>query len=127
MIGEPYPSEIVPGWIASRRLCCCSGSGRPQIGTGNITTIALLNFRQHTSLSHHMENIMASQKQGTDDKRGFASMDDQKQREIASEGGKASGGNFKNDPERASEAGKKGGESSRGGSRGSSSGSAGRS
>ena len=40
--------------------------------------------------------------------RGFASMDDKKQREIASKGGRASGGNFKNDPERASEAGKKG-------------------
>lgn len=41
--------------------------------------------------------------------RGFAAMDDDKQREIASKGGKASGGNFKNDPQRASEAGKKGG------------------
>jgi uncharacterized protein len=40
--------------------------------------------------------------------RGFASMSDSKQREIASKGGKASGGNFKNDPQRASEAGKKG-------------------
>jgi general stress protein YciG len=47
--------------------------------------------------------------------RGFASMDPKKQHEIASEGGKASGGNFKNDPERASEAGKKGGEHSHGG------------
>jgi len=42
--------------------------------------------------------------------RGFASMDDKKQREIASKGGRASGGNFKNDPQRASEAGKKGAE-----------------
>lgn len=41
--------------------------------------------------------------------RGFASMDPAKQKEIASKGGKASGGNFKNDPQRASEAGKKGG------------------
>lgn len=40
--------------------------------------------------------------------RGFASMDSSKQRDIASKGGKASGGNFKNDPQRASEAGKKG-------------------
>lgn len=40
--------------------------------------------------------------------RGFASMDDKKQREIASKGGQASGGNFKNDKEKASEAGKKG-------------------
>lgn len=49
--------------------------------------------------------------QGTS-KRGFASMDEAKQREIASKGGKASGGNFKNDPQRASEAGKKGGQAS---------------
>ena len=41
--------------------------------------------------------------------RGFAGMDKTKQRKIASEGGSASGGNFKNDPQRASEAGKKGG------------------
>lgn len=43
-------------------------------------------------------------------KRGFASMDADKQREIASKGGKASGGNFKNDTDRAREAGKKGGQ-----------------
>jgi uncharacterized protein len=41
--------------------------------------------------------------------RGFAGMSDRKQREIASKGGSASGGNFKNDPQRASEAGRKGG------------------
>ncbi len=41
--------------------------------------------------------------------RGFASMDPAKQKAIASKGGKASGGNFKNDPQRASAAGKKGG------------------
>jgi general stress protein YciG len=40
--------------------------------------------------------------------RGFASMDEDKQREIASKGGKASGGNFANDRKKASEAGKKG-------------------
>jgi general stress protein YciG len=40
--------------------------------------------------------------------RGFASMDEKKQREIASKGGQASGGNFANDREKASEAGKKG-------------------
>ena len=41
-------------------------------------------------------------------KRGFASMDEQKQREIASKGGKASGGNFAHDRQKASEAGRKG-------------------
>ncbi len=43
-------------------------------------------------------------------KRGFASMDEDKQREIAAKGGRESGGNFKNDPERAAEAGRKGGQ-----------------
>jgi uncharacterized protein len=42
-------------------------------------------------------------------KRGFAAMDPDEQREIARKGGKASGGNFKNDREKASEAGKKSG------------------
>lgn len=42
--------------------------------------------------------------------RGFASMPADQQRAIASKGGKASSGNFKHDPERASEAGKKGAE-----------------
>lgn len=43
-------------------------------------------------------------------KQGFASMDDDKQRDIASKGGSASGGNFAKDPQRASDAGKKGAE-----------------
>lgn len=42
--------------------------------------------------------------------RGFAAMDPDEQREIASMGGSASGGNFANDRERASEAGRKGGQ-----------------
>ncbi len=45
--------------------------------------------------------------------RGFASMDPKKQREIASRGGSASGGNFKNDREKASRAGRMGGKASR--------------
>lgn len=45
-------------------------------------------------------------------KRGFASMDKKKQREIASKGGSMSGGNFKNNPQRASDAGRKGGKAS---------------
>jgi uncharacterized protein len=47
-----------------------------------------------------------------DSNRGFASMDESKQKEIARKGGKASGGNFKNDPQKASQAGKKGGQNS---------------
>ena len=52
--------------------------------------------------------------QGDTSKRGFASMDQAKQREIASKGGQASGGNFKNDPARAAQAGAKGGQVSGG-------------
>lgn len=40
--------------------------------------------------------------------QGFASMDADKQREIASKGGHMSSGNFAEDREKASEAGKKG-------------------
>lgn len=42
--------------------------------------------------------------------RGFASMDDAKQREIASKGGRMSSGKFTPGSQRASEAGKKGAE-----------------
>jgi general stress protein YciG len=52
------------------------------------------------------------ERNGQPSRRGFAAMDREKQREIASKGGRASGGNFKNDPARASEAGRKGGERS---------------
>jgi general stress protein YciG len=46
--------------------------------------------------------------------RGFASMDAEKQRRIASKGGRSQGkrnnpGNFANDPSRAAAAGRKGG------------------
>lgn len=51
-------------------------------------------------------------------RRGFAAMDSAKQRQIASKGGSMSPGNFKNDPSRASAAGRKGGEASHGGGRG---------
>jgi uncharacterized protein len=49
------------------------------------------------------------------DGRGFAGMDENRQKEIASQGGKSQGqhnnpGNFANDPEKASEAGRKGGQ-----------------
>lgn len=54
--------------------------------------------------------------------RGFASMDEEKQREIASKGGKSQGkennpGNFANDREKAAAAGRIGGQNSRGGGR----------
>ncbi|MBV9159628.1 MAG: general stress protein [Candidatus Kaiserbacteria bacterium] len=51
--------------------------------------------------------------------RGFAAMDEEKQREIASKGGQSQGkennpGNFANDRQKAAEAGRKGGQASRG-------------
>ena len=54
---------------------------------------------------------MAEERSG----RGFAGMDEEKQREIASKGGKSQGkennpGNFANDREKASRAGHKGGQ-----------------
>ncbi len=51
---------------------------------------------------------------GDTSNRGFASMDEKKQKEIASQGGQASGGNFANNPGRAAEAGRKGGQASGG-------------
>ncbi len=44
--------------------------------------------------------------------RGFAAMDPIRQREIASHGGSASGGNFAKDPARAAAVGRKGGQHS---------------
>lgn len=44
--------------------------------------------------------------------RGFNALDPEARRLIASKGGKASGGNFKNNPKHAREAGRKGGKAS---------------
>lgn len=54
-----------------------------------------------------------AENQGGGSNRGFASMDDKKQREIASQGGKSvpdEKRSFSQDPELASEAGRKGGQ-----------------
>jgi len=58
---------------------------------------------------------MANNENNNSGGRGFASMDPERQREIASKGGQSQGkennpGNFANDPERAREAGRKGGQ-----------------
>jgi general stress protein YciG len=52
---------------------------------------------------------------GADRKRKRPMANQDKTSEGRSKGGQESGGNFKNDPQRASEAGKKGGEQSHGG------------
>ena len=48
---------------------------------------------------------------------GNFAKDRQKASDAGRKGGQQSGGNFKNDPQRASEAGKKGGQNSHGGGR----------
>ena len=61
---------------------------------------------------------MADNKGNSKGHGGFASMDDARQREIASQGGRAaheSGNAHEFTPEEAREAGRKGGEASRGG------------
>ena len=61
------------------------------------------------------------QNQGDTSNRGFASMDEDKQREIASKGGQSvapEDRSFSQDRELAAEAGRKGGEASGGGDRG---------
>ncbi|MCZ7840973.1 general stress protein [Leclercia adecarboxylata] len=54
---------------------------------------------------------MAEQRGGS----GNFAQDREKASEAGKKGGQQSGGNFKNDPQRASEAGKKGGQHSHGG------------
>ena len=56
---------------------------------------------------------MAEQRGGS----GNFAQDREKASEAGKKGGQQSGGNFKNDPQRASEAGKKGGQNSHGGGR----------
>jgi len=56
---------------------------------------------------------MAEQRGGS----GNFAQDREKASEAGKKGGQHSGGNFKNDPQRASEAGKKGGQNSHGGGR----------
>ena len=61
---------------------------------------------------------MATNKEGSTSNRGFAAMDEDKQREIASKGGQsvpAEKRSFSKDHELAAEAGRKGGEHSHGG------------
>lgn len=55
----------------------------------------------------------------TEHRGGSGNFAENKERasEAGRKGGRNSGGNFKNDPQRASEAGKKGGQISRGGGR----------
>jgi general stress protein YciG len=79
----------------------------PTYGTERRNPLAYRSFSQHPEAT--MEERMPTKKNGSS-KRGFASMDDDAQREIAAKGGSRSGGNFAKDRDRAAEAGRKGGE-----------------
>jgi uncharacterized protein len=82
-------------------------------------------FNGNTQYLYKEINMPSSKSgSGNTSKRGFASMDQEKQREIASKGGKAAhakGTAHEFSSEEAREAGRKGGEASHGGGRGSSS------
>jgi uncharacterized protein len=84
--------------------------GEKNILDWSLGTIGCLRSKNPSGWSEERTSKMPDNKQGSG--RGFGSMDEDKQREIAREGGKASGGNFANDPERAAEAGRKGGQQS---------------
>ncbi len=60
---------------------------------------------------HAQAGSKGGQSQGKENNPGNFANDPQKASEAGKKGGSVSGGNFKNDPERASEAGRKGGQS----------------
>ena len=68
------------------------------------TRSKLFNMADYRNERNQGNNEMSEQR-----RRGFAAMDPQQRREIASKGGSASPGNFANDRNRAAEAGRKGG------------------
>jgi general stress protein YciG len=70
-----------------------------------------LNNHRRLNMANCNNNNNSNNNNSDTSKRGFASMDEGKQKRIASKGGKASGGNFKNDRQKAREAGRKGGKS----------------
>jgi uncharacterized protein len=109
------PDQVIVGVEASRIT-----QVRPQPtpsfwelgkGSGRFSNQVALACRSQGTRTAEGLSAMADRDQFHASNRGFAAMDEKKQREIASKGGQASGGNFKNDPGRASEAGRKGGQS----------------
>jgi general stress protein YciG len=74
----------------------------------------LICFSYHLFPKQHEDDIMAEQHRGGS---GNFAQDREKASDAGRKGGQHSGGNFKNDPQRASEAGRKGGENSYGGGR----------
>ncbi len=64
-------------------------------------------------LTNYEEITMTQQRGG----KGNFARDPERAAEAGRKGGQVSGGNFKNDPERAAEAGRKGGANSHGGGR----------
>ena len=70
-----------------------------------------------TSASHDKEFYQDIGSQGGQNSGGNFKNDPQRAAEAGSKGGSNSGGNFANDPQKASEAGSKGGSNSHGGAR----------
>jgi len=96
-----------------------------------VNLLGLAGFFRRSNPLQQQENDMANQEgqqgqgqtggQTGSSERGFAGMDDGKQRDIAAEGGRSvpdDKRSFSKDPELASEAGRKGGEASAGSSQG---------
>jgi general stress protein YciG len=84
--------------------CHCYGDG------------VVVNINGNITMAQENKGGLGQGGQGGQSERGFASMDEKKQRDIASKGGQSQGqennpGNFANDREKVSEAGKKGGQS----------------
>src|SRR6476620_526414 len=98
---QRHRSEGGPGGVSDRRAGAASTVNRQGTNT-------LEGVRKDTEMANNQGG-----NQGGGDKRGFASMDDEKQREIASQGGKAAhekGTAHEFNSQEAREAGQKGGE-----------------
>jgi uncharacterized protein len=91
-----------------------SGAALCTLNVGMAGALPVMSFLWHFFQEHHMANNQDSEgsKKGSSN-RGFASMDPQRQREIASEGGRAAhekGTAHEFTSEEAREAGRKGGQ-----------------
>src|SRR5690606_38358135 len=82
-----------------------------------LTRNRALTSCEHPRCSHYILNTRTSKMAQHQGGKGNFAEDPQRASEAGKKGGQASGGNFKNDPQRASEAGKKGGQASHGGGR----------
>ncbi|ALV92611.1 stress-induced bacterial acidophilic repeat motif [Pantoea rodasii] len=80
--------------------------------------IKIKDAKAHDVFSHHVNDHASRGKTMAQHRGGSGNFADDKQKasEAGKKGGQQSGGSFKDDPQKASEAGKKGGKSSNKGS-----------